>query len=83
LAATPQRHGVRAVGRRDGDRVVGRIAGGEGLFGRAISQSGAWMAFAPSPGMTTREQAEKVGLKAATDAGVTTAAQLRAMSTAT
>jgi para-nitrobenzyl esterase len=54
----------------------------KGLFQRAISQSGAWMAFGPSPGMRTREQAEEVGLKAAADAGVTTAAQLRAMSTA-
>ena len=54
----------------------------KGLFQRAISQSGAWMAFGPSPGMRTRAQAEEVGLKAATDAGVTTAAQLRAMSTA-
>ena len=54
----------------------------KGLFHRAISQSGAWMGFAPSPGMRTRAQAEEVGLKAATDAGVTTAEQLRAMPTA-
>ncbi len=53
----------------------------KGLFHRAISESGAWMGFAPSPGMRTRAQAEEVGLKAATDAGVTTAEQLRAMST--
>jgi para-nitrobenzyl esterase len=54
----------------------------KGLFQRAISESGAWMGFAPSPGMRTRAQAEEVGLKAATEAGVTTAEQLRAMSTA-
>ena len=53
----------------------------KGMFQRAISQSGAWMGFGPVPGMRTRAQAEEVGLKAATDAGVTTAAQLRAMST--
>jgi para-nitrobenzyl esterase len=52
-----------------------------GLFGRAISESGAWMAFGPSAGMRTRAQAEEAGQKAATDAGVTTATQLRAMST--
>ncbi|HVY66211.1 MAG TPA: carboxylesterase family protein [Gammaproteobacteria bacterium] len=51
-----------------------------GLFKRAISESGAWMAFGPSPGMRTRAQAEEVGLKAATDAGAGTAAELRAMS---
>jgi para-nitrobenzyl esterase len=54
----------------------------KGLFQRAISESGAWMGFAPSPGMRTRAQAEEVGLKAATEAGVTTVEQLRAMSTA-
>ncbi len=54
----------------------------KGLFGRAVSQSGAWMGFGPVPGMRTREQAEEAGLKAATAAGITTAAQLRAMSTA-
>jgi len=54
----------------------------KGLFQRAISESGAWMGFGPVPGMRTREQAEEAGLKAATDAGVTTAAQLRAMSSA-
>jgi para-nitrobenzyl esterase len=54
----------------------------KGLMRRAISQSGAWMGLGPAPGMRTRAQAEEVGLKAATDAGVTTAAQLRAMSAA-
>jgi para-nitrobenzyl esterase len=51
------------------------------LFHRAISQSGAWMGLGMSAGMRTRAQAEEVGLEAATDAGVTAAAQLRAMST--
>ena len=53
----------------------------EGLFHRAISQSGAWMGLGMSPGMRTRAQAEEVGLTAANDAGVTTIEQLRAMST--
>jgi para-nitrobenzyl esterase len=51
----------------------------KGLMHRAISQSGAWMGLGASPGMRTRAQAEEVGLKAATDAGVTTVEQLRAM----
>ncbi len=54
----------------------------KGLFHRAISQSGAWMGLSMSAGMAKRAPAEEAGLKAATDAGVTTAAQLRAMSTA-
>jgi para-nitrobenzyl esterase len=52
----------------------------KGLFRRAISQSGAWMGLGVSAAMRTRAQAEEVGVKAAGD--VTTAAQLRAMSTA-
>jgi para-nitrobenzyl esterase len=51
----------------------------KGLFHRAISQSGAWMGLGPAPGMRTRAQAEEVGLKAATDAGITTVERLRAM----
>ncbi len=54
----------------------------KGLMHRAISQSGAWMGLGPAPGMRTRAQAEEVGLKAATEAGVTTLEQLRAMSAA-
>jgi para-nitrobenzyl esterase len=54
----------------------------KGLFRRAISQSGAWMGLGISPGMRTRAQAEEAGVKAAKEAGVETAAQLRAMSTA-
>jgi para-nitrobenzyl esterase len=46
---------------------------------RAISQSGAWMGLGPAPAMRTRAQAEEVGLKAATEAGVTTVEQLRAL----
>ena len=52
----------------------------KGLFRRAISQSGAWMGLGPSPAMRTRAQAEQAGLKAADEAGVSTAAELRAMS---
>jgi para-nitrobenzyl esterase len=51
-----------------------------GLMHRAISQSGAWMGLGPSGAMRTLKQAEEVGLKAASDAGVTTLVQLRAMS---
>ena len=54
----------------------------KGLFKRAISESGAWMGLGMAPGMTTRAQAEERGVKAATDAGVSTAAELRAMSAA-
>jgi para-nitrobenzyl esterase len=53
------------------------------LMHRAISQSGAWMGLGPAPAMRTREQAEEVGLKAATDAGIRTLEQLRAMPAAT
>jgi para-nitrobenzyl esterase len=51
----------------------------KGLMQRAISQSGAWMGLGPVPAMRTRAQAEEAGLKAATDAGVTTAGELRAL----
>ncbi len=54
----------------------------EGLMHRAISQSGAWMGLGPAAAMRTRDQAEEVGLKAATDAGITTVEQLRALSAA-
>jgi para-nitrobenzyl esterase len=54
----------------------------KGLMRRAISQSGAWMGLGPAPGMRTRAQAEEVGLTAAMAAGVTTSAQLRALSAA-
>lgn len=53
----------------------------KGLFQRAISQSGAWMGLGMSPAMRTRAQAEEAGVRAATEAGVSAAAQLRAMST--
>jgi para-nitrobenzyl esterase len=51
----------------------------KGLMQRAISQSGAWMGLGPAGAMRTRAQAEEVGLKSATDVGVVTVAQLRAM----
>jgi para-nitrobenzyl esterase len=53
----------------------------KGLFQRAISQSGAWMGLGMSPAMRTRAQAEEAGVQAATEAGVVTSEQLRAMST--
>jgi para-nitrobenzyl esterase len=52
----------------------------EGLFNRAISQSGAWMGLGMSAGMRTREQAEEAGAEAAAEAGVATADEMRAMS---
>jgi para-nitrobenzyl esterase len=54
----------------------------EGLMHRAISQSGAWMGLGPAPAMRTRAQAEEAGAKAAADAGIATAAELRALSAA-
>jgi para-nitrobenzyl esterase len=54
----------------------------KGLMHRAIAQSGAWMGLGPAPAMRSRDQAEEVGAKAAADVGLTTAAQLRALSAA-
>jgi para-nitrobenzyl esterase len=54
----------------------------KGLMRRAISQSGTWLGLGPVPAMRTREQNEEAGAQAATAAGVTTVAQLRAMSAA-
>lgn len=54
----------------------------KGLMHRAISQSGSWLGLGPTPAMATRERAEQAGLEAATEAGVTTVEQLRAMSAA-
>jgi para-nitrobenzyl esterase len=49
------------------------------LMHRAISQSGAWMGLGPAAAMRTRAQAEEVGVTAATEAGVATVEQMRAM----
>jgi len=54
----------------------------KGLFKRAISESGAWMGLGMAAGMATRAQLEERNVKAATDAGASTAAELRAMSAA-
>ena len=54
----------------------------KGLMHRAISQSGSWLGLGPTPAMATRGPAEEAGLAAATEAGVTTVEQLRAMSAA-
>ena len=54
----------------------------KGLMHRAISQSGTWLGLGPVPAMRTREQNEDAGVQAATAAGATTLAQLRAMSAA-
>jgi para-nitrobenzyl esterase len=53
----------------------------KGLFERAISESGAWMGLGYSPAMRTRADAEKVGAKAADEAGVRSVDELRALST--
>jgi para-nitrobenzyl esterase len=50
----------------------------EGLFHRAIAQS--LVGGGTTPGLTPLAQAEQGGLQTATEAGVTTAAELRAMS---
>ena len=54
----------------------------KGLMHRAISQSGTWLGLGPVPAMRTRAQAEEAGVNAAREAGVTTAEQMRAMSSA-
>lgn len=54
----------------------------KGLMHRAIAQSGTWLGLGPAAAMRTRAQAEEAGVRAANDAGVATAAELRAMSTA-
>ena len=61
-----ERHGVRAIGRRDGHRVARLVAGIERHLHRAISQSGAWIGLGSSAAMRTRAQAEEAGVKAAT-----------------
>ena len=54
----------------------------KGLFKRAISESGAWMGLGMAPGMPTRAQLEERNVKVASDAGASTAAELRALSAA-
>ena len=76
---------VTVFGQSAGAMAIGSLVASpeaKGLIHRAISQSGTWLGLGPAPGMRTRAQAEEVGLKAATDAGITTLEQLRAMSAA-
>ncbi|HUO68406.1 MAG TPA: carboxylesterase family protein [Gammaproteobacteria bacterium] len=54
----------------------------KGLFKRAISESGAWMGLGMAPGMPTRAQLEERNVKVASDAGASTAVELRALSAA-
>ncbi len=54
----------------------------KGVMHRAISQSGTWLGLGPVAAMRTRAQAEEAGVTAATEAGVSTVEQMRAMSTA-
>ena len=76
---------VTVFGQSAGAMAIGSLVTSpetKGLIHRAIGQSGSWMGLGPSAAMTTRQRVEEAGLKAATDAGVTTLEQLRAMSTA-
>jgi para-nitrobenzyl esterase len=77
---------VTVFGQSAGAMAIGSLIASpeaKGLMRRAISQSGSWLGLGPVPGMRTRAQAEQAGVDAATAAGgVTTLAQLRAMSTA-
>jgi para-nitrobenzyl esterase len=75
---------VTVFGQSAGAMAIGSLVASpeaKGLMHRAISQSGSWLGLGPVPAMRTRAQAEEPGLKAATDAGVTTVEQLRAMPT--
>jgi para-nitrobenzyl esterase len=54
----------------------------KGLMRRAISQSGTWLGLGPAAAMRTRAQAEEAGVRAAVEAGASTAAELRALSSA-
>ncbi len=76
---------VTVFGQSAGAMAIGSLVTSpetKGLFHRAIGQSGSWMGLGPSPAMTARARAEENGKRLADEAGVTTAPQLRAMSTA-
>jgi para-nitrobenzyl esterase len=76
---------VTVFGQSAGAMAIGSLVTSpetKGLIHRAIGQSGSWMGLGPSAAMATRARAEDAGLKAATDAGATTAERLRAMSAA-
>ncbi len=76
---------VTVFGQSAGAMAIGSLVTSpetRGLFHRAIGQSGSWMGLGPAPAMATRARAEEAGKRAADEAGVTTAEQLRAMSTA-
>jgi para-nitrobenzyl esterase len=73
---------VTIDGESAGAMLVSTMVGspeGKGLFKRAIAQSGAWMGTSIAK-MTTREQAEQNGVKAAQAIGANTLADLRAKS---
>jgi para-nitrobenzyl esterase len=73
---------VTVFGQSAGAMAIGSLVTSpetKGLFHRAIGQSGSWMGLGPSAGMTTRASAEAAGKRLADEAGVTTAAELRAM----
>jgi para-nitrobenzyl esterase len=73
---------VTVFGQSAGAMAIGSLIASpetKGLFHRAIGQSGSWMGLGPSAGMTTRARAEETGKRAADEAGVTTAGELRAL----
>jgi len=72
---------VTIFGQSAGAMAIASLVGSpraKGLFRRAIAQS--IMGLGVAPGMSTLAQAEAAGVKAATEAGVSTAEALRAMS---
>ncbi len=74
---------VTVFGQSAGAMAIGSLVTSprsQGLFHRAIGQSGAWMGLGMSPGMRILAQAEEAGARAAVGAGVSSAAEMRAMS---
>jgi para-nitrobenzyl esterase len=73
---------VTVFGQSAGGMAIGSLVASseaEGLFHRAISQSGAWMGLGMSAGMRTLASAQEAGVQQATAAGASTAAELRAL----
>jgi para-nitrobenzyl esterase len=76
---------VTVFGQSAGAMAIGSLVASpeaKGLMHRAISQSGSWLGLGPVPAMRTHVQVELAGVEAATNAGATTAEQLRALSSA-
>ncbi len=74
-------HNVTVFGESAGGRMTGALVGSpaaEGLFERAIMQSGAWMGLTISR-MGSLAEAERAGAEAATRLGVNSLAELRTL----